>query len=160
MAKAHPERLNEVRPKKIYPDIAGLSRHQVFNRFNPLSCNMSTKRDTEKRESLIRQLGGRCIKCGYCADIRALVLDHIHGDGSEDRLRVKTKIQRYYHDKPHEARDRLQVLCANCNMIKAINNKEHNKTRRVIPLSINAVEPEAQRILLALPPPQTHEQQP
>lgn len=87
--------------------------------------------DQVKREGLVIALGGKCVHCGYDADIRALELDHKNGDGHLDRKRLGSKVHRYYCTRIDEARDNLQVLCANCNKIKAIENKEHNRSRRV-----------------------------
>lgn len=87
--------------------------------------------DRMKREALVRELGGCCARCGYDADIRALVLDHKNGDGYLDRKRLGSKVHRYYAKHPEEARKNLQILCSNCNTIKAIDEKEHNRSRRV-----------------------------
>lgn len=125
-AKAVIER-NKARRK--YPEIEGLSRQQVFYRYNPnLKANKS---DKEKREKIIRYLGAKCVKCQYDKDIRALVLDHKNGDGEKDRKEKGSKIQRYYILHLEEAKNNLQVLCANCNVIKAIENNEHNRSRRI-----------------------------
>jgi len=87
--------------------------------------------DQAKREAVVEALGGKCARCGYDADIRALELDHKNGDGYLDRKRLGSKVYRYYFNRLDEAREKLQVLCANCNKIKAIEEKEHNRTRRV-----------------------------
>jgi hypothetical protein len=87
--------------------------------------------DKSKREELIAILGGKCVHCGYAHDVRALVLDHKDGRGDLDRKRVGTRIARYYINHIDEALDRLQVLCANCNTIKAMEEKEHNRSRRL-----------------------------
>lgn len=89
------------------------------------------KPDSERRETLVGKLGGRCLHCGYDKDVRALVLDHIRGDGHADRKRLGGKIARYYLNNFDEAKQNLQVLCHNCNAIKAIDEKEHNRSRRV-----------------------------
>lgn len=89
------------------------------------------QKDIRLRHSLIEFLGGNCISCGYNKNIHALVLDHINGGGREDRKRVGTHIARYYMKHLDEARQTLQVLCANCNQIKSIENKEHSVTKRI-----------------------------
>lgn len=80
------------------------------------------------RLDLMEILGGSmCIFCGYSSDIRALQIDHKYGTGPKDRERFKSnyKMYRYYRDHPEEAKGKLQVLCANCNAIKKINNQEY-----------------------------------
>ena len=68
-----------------------------------------------------------CSVCGYSADIDALCLDHINDDGAEHRkqlgctgrgTRAGTTI--YERVKALGWLPGLQVLCANCNTIKAV----------------------------------------
>ncbi len=82
----------------------------------------------KQRKLAIDILGGKCIRCGF-SDIRALQIDHIHGDGYADRK--KKSHWRHQHkfitERPEEAKKKYQVLCANHNRIKAIENKEYYK---------------------------------
>lgn len=87
--------------------------------------------DNIKRVKVVEELGGKCTSCGYNKDFRALVLDHIKGDGYLDRKRIGNKIYRYYVNNIDEAKNNLQILCANCNMIKSFENNEHNVSRRI-----------------------------
>jgi|APCry1669188910_1035180.scaffolds.fasta_scaffold08240_3 hypothetical protein len=118
---------NKARQK--YADVPGLTRKQIAYRETD---GADAKRDVEKRHTLLVNLGGKCVCCGYNKDLRGLVLDHINGDGYEDRKRIKGKIARYYINNPTEAKQNLQVLCATCNQIKSMENNEHNRSRRVI----------------------------
>ena len=71
-------------------------------------------------------LGGRiCKRCGF-DDVRGLQIDHIKGDGAKDRKKFKNVqyMWHYYNNNPKEARKNLQVLCANCNWIKRVEEKE------------------------------------
>ncbi len=88
-----------------------------------------------KRDALIDALGGKC-SChgddcwhtGECtvSDRRCLQIDHINGDGVADRGRLKTVgVVNYYFNHLAEARDKIQVLCANCNWVKRHRNHEH-----------------------------------
>ena len=77
-------------------------------------------------------LGGRfCIKCGF-KDIKALQFDHIHGNGKQRREQFKSQYQMisfYYHNLDI-AKKEIQVMCANCNSIKKVDNQEvHRKYR-------------------------------
>lgn len=122
---------NESRRK--YHKIPGLTRQQIFRYFNPKQVEKELNRDKDKRLYLIAFLGGKCIKCGYNEDKRALQLDHIQGDGYLDRKQKgRTKIYRFYMKNLEEATKKLQVLCANCNKIKQIEEDEfrlHIKTK-------------------------------
>jgi hypothetical protein len=54
------------------------------------------------------------------------------GNGAKDRKRIGNKIARYYIKHIDEAKKELQVMCATCNQIKAIEQREHYRTKRVL----------------------------
>lgn len=67
----------------------------------------------------------KCAKCGF-SDIRALQLDHIKGNGKKDRESHRgVGVTYYVWLRTQNYPESLQVLCANCNIIKAIENHEH-----------------------------------
>jgi hypothetical protein len=75
------------------------------------------------RHELLIILGGvKCVQCGY-SDERALAFDHIYNDGHFDR-KLRTLDYRKYLGNPSLAREKLQVLCANCNHMKQIKNEK------------------------------------
>ena len=65
---------------------------------------------------------GRCACCGETA-IEFLSLDHVNNDGKQHRKELKSKVgssfYRYLRNHGYPHRDRLQVLCLNCNGAKA-----------------------------------------
>lgn len=126
-----PELVERNKRRRKYPAVEGVSRSTVAYRMNPEIRAKSLRNDTDKRERIIKHLGGRCVKCGYSKDIRALELDHRNSDGHSDRDKYGAKIARYYINNLEEAMKNLQVLCANCNKIKAIVSNEHNRSRRL-----------------------------
>lgn len=69
-------------------------------------------------------LGGvACKTCGN-VDIRCLQVDHIHGGGGKELVKLKTSgVYKKIRDDP-SCRYNYQVLCANCNMIKRVVNHE------------------------------------
>ena len=60
--------------------------------------------------------GNRCARCGF-SDGRALQVDHVHADGKTHRMEVGTSAN--YYKSILENPARYQLLCANCNWIKA-----------------------------------------
>jgi hypothetical protein len=79
------------------------------------------------RIALIELLGGKCVNCDYDKDVRALYVDHVNGGGRKERLGFKYLLAfyRYYLNSPEIAREKLQVLCANCNAIKRDDEREY-----------------------------------
>lgn len=82
----------------------------------------------KRREELLQSLGGACVRCGF-SDDRALQVDHVNGNGFKERKSginpTTAKFRRLVLDHP----DEYQILCANCNAIKRIENGEHGPQR-------------------------------
>lgn len=87
-------------------------------------------RDRVKMEVLLYYGQGKivCKNCGF-DDIRALCLDHINNDGAEWRKNFKVAGRGNRGSNVHEALKKmgfpggLQILCANCNLIKELDRK-------------------------------------
>lgn len=83
----------------------------------------------KKRLRVIRILGGKCVRCGFL-DHRALQIDHINGDGCNERGNrgasyiVMAIIALFRQNKLDEIKRLYQLLCANCNWIKRYENGE------------------------------------
>lgn len=82
---------------------------------------------------------GQCIckKCDF-ADPRALCIDHIKGDGAEHRREIGRGIAVYTWLERNGYPEGFQVLCLNCNHLKAYDEGEftsHKKPRRTVPLN-------------------------
>lgn len=75
--------------------------------------------------------GAMC--CGWCkyTDLRALVLDHINDDGAAHRKEAgytpRSSGNFYEYLRKQGWPPGLQVLCANCNMIKEHMRKDRNR---------------------------------
>lgn len=87
------------------------------------------------RLKIIELLGNKCANpdcliVGGCTDIRCLQVDHINGGGTEE-MRGKG-IYTIWNEYLKGIRDikLLQVLCANCNVIKRVENKESMRNRK------------------------------
>lgn len=77
----------------------------------------------EKRKNILAFLGGKCVRCDL-SDWRILQIDHINGGGTREANEF-TVTQRYGMIKEHP--ERYQILCANCNAIKVVENGEKKK---------------------------------
>jgi hypothetical protein len=80
------------------------------------------------RLRVIQHLGGHCIRCGYATPGPALQIDHVNGDGAASR-RGDASPGRVLRDALYDTEGRYQLLCANCNNIKRIENGEHKGSR-------------------------------
>lgn len=88
------------------------------------------RRDRIKiREDIVALFGGKCQKCGYNKDIRALQIDHINGVPSETKSRWHRGGVGLYRAilRNEYPKELFQLLCANCNVIKKFENKEYHK---------------------------------
>lgn len=79
------------------------------------------------RLKLIELLGPKCVRCGF-TDARVLHIDYIGGGGAREMKSRGGNIQLYsfYLHHPEDAKERLQVLCGNCNWIKRHQRGEVN----------------------------------
>jgi len=75
------------------------------------------------RAAAFVELGDRCTHCGF-ADVRALQIDHINGGGRKDRAQHKSSPRKFYKDVIKEGKRKFQLLCANCNQIKRVEEGE------------------------------------
>ena len=85
------------------------------------------------RKKALQIIGIACAKCGY-SDSRALQIDHVNGGGSKERKTKKLDGYKYcrfvYNEVLNGKRSKYQILCANCNAIKRVENNEcANQTR-------------------------------
>lgn len=65
-----------------------------------------------------------CRECKY-NNIKGLQVDHINGNGAEHRRTFKYSSQLYDWLIKNNFPDGFQILCANCNTVKKIENKEN-----------------------------------
>lgn len=86
-------------------------------------CEHSAKLNKALRQSVLRLMGYKCVKCGYDSDWRALQIDHIHGCGKKNRVHGLVFYKKIL-DSGFEGK--YQLLCANCNFIKRYENNELN----------------------------------
>jgi hypothetical protein len=77
------------------------------------------------KQRVLNLLGRKCVKCGF-DDERALCFDHIAGGGNREKKEIGSQqMLRLMLKQPW----RYQVLCANCNLIKAVVENELNRKK-------------------------------
>lgn len=91
------------------------------------------RQQKESRIELVALLGGRCVRCGYASDVRALCVDHVRGGGTAEGKRYGWTRYRVIIKKVLAGSSEYQVLCANCNQIKKIEAKEQPRRGSVPP---------------------------
>ena len=104
------------------------NRHEIIEKNNKYSkshrkeINLLRKNTYNNYKNILFEIlgGKRCVKCGYAKDTRALQIDHINGGGRKDRGSKDMLVMlRRYVKNPEQAKKQLQILCANCNVIKS-----------------------------------------
>jgi hypothetical protein len=78
-----------------------------------------TCRTRQYRILALIQLGGKCAKCGYTEDWRALHIDHIYGGGNKER-KANGRGLSFYRRVISDKKGLYQALCANCHYIKTL----------------------------------------
>ncbi len=92
--------------------------YQNWYQQNKARLRREDQRDQWKsRLGAIIVLGGKCAHCGYCANDAALQIDHIVPLLDHTRSNIRSQ-RTFYRNIINGARDNLQVLCANCHIIK------------------------------------------
>lgn len=81
------------------------------------------------RERILEKYGGVCAICGF-SDHRALQVDHVDNDGCKDPYRKGRRRTAFMQAVLRDTSGRFQLLCANCNTIKA---HEYRLLRRRLP---------------------------
>jgi hypothetical protein len=80
---------------------------------------------TQLRTMVFNLLGDKCLHCGF-EDRRALQIDHIHGGGRKERKKsgYSNTWLREVITSIKNNEGKYQLLCANCNWIKRLENNE------------------------------------
>lgn len=88
-------------------------------------CKKNSENSKKRRLEILSMLGNSCVKCGYSDDYRALQIDHVYGNGYiERREMTHSWSYKFWKKALTERRSEYQLLCANCNWIKKVENKE------------------------------------
>ncbi len=86
------------------------------------------------RQRLLDHFGRVCARCGF-DDERALQLDHVNGGGKAEIIAKGT--YGVYRKALQVPAGEYQLLCANCNWIKRVENREERNGGAEKALDIN-----------------------
>ena len=97
-------------------------------RAKEINKKKGNKYNRKLRVKIIDMMGGKCVHCGF-DDYRALQIDHVEGDGTKER-KIYNNRSLYYKliiiDLDNNG-NKYQLLCANCNWIKRVENNEYSQ---------------------------------
>ena len=76
-----------------------------------------------RRELILWLLGNKCARCGF-TDSRALQIDHKNGGANKEGRLRGSKYYKEILESIERGEEKYQLLCANCNWIKRVEQKE------------------------------------
>lgn len=98
------------------------SHKEEFKRYS----RKSMRKLYEKRKDMVFELlGSSCSRCGF-SDKRALQIDHINGNGKQDKKKYSSNSYYLGHILKVNGQG-YQILCANCNWIKRHEQREYSE---------------------------------
>ena len=105
-----------------------LQTHLHDEDFRKRQRNDSRNRNKALKIKILDLLGHECNNCHITGDYRILQIDHLKGNGVKERKQLKAcQFYRFYLKNKDSAKERLQILCVNCNQIKRHINNEYRK---------------------------------
>ena len=101
---------------------------------NPKRFIESSRRAVQKyRTIVLNLLGNKCVRCAFY-DLRAIQIDHVNAGGKAqmDKLGNSQKYYKHIIEQISLGSGEYQLLCANCNQIKRVENKESKNRRKPV----------------------------
>lgn len=93
------------------------------------------KKGQDMKLKVFQLLGNKCARCGL-TDERVFQLDHVNGDGAHYRENRHRRRAYIIYESILSGEERLidhQILCANCHMIKTLEEREYVIRRAYLP---------------------------
>jgi len=98
-------------------------RKNNANKINEQTYEVRARRYHRIRIQILKNYSTKIPKCKNCGEKRyeCLQIDHINNDGNKERKKISSGENFYYWlIKQPIRKDKYQVLCANCNVIKRL----------------------------------------
>lgn len=102
------------------------NRERALRQERAWAAKTAPQKRVRLRQRVTSKLGDACARCGF-DDPRALQIDHLNGGGNQER-KTHGWWGVYKRILAGDV-EGFQLLCANCNLIKRIENKEHGGVR-------------------------------
>ena len=130
--QTHKERLLSKRREwdKNHPKKIKESHKKSYENNKETYSKRMAKQRSDWRIMVIGHLGGVCCRCGF-SDIRALQIDHINGNGNQERKQFCSNSPAFYTKVLNDKGENYQLLCANCNWIKRSENGEFRSLKNI-----------------------------
>jgi hypothetical protein len=122
------DRLNSKNWKSKNKEKAKLQSKGTYERHREKYTFNLRERNRIERMKILGFLGGMCVVCGE-VDWRCLQIDHVNGDGRQERIRLKSPGLGPYYSDIREHPEKYQILCANHNWIKRYEKDELNRRK-------------------------------
>ena len=102
-------------------------RHKAAGKvfYNLKTAKLAKQYRLRIKSKLFDILGNKCVHCGF-SDVRALQIDHVHGNGTRHIKEVGRNHQYFLYvlNAVKNGSKNYQLLCANCNWIKRYEMQE------------------------------------
>lgn len=98
-------------------------QHRYYQRNSVAILERARKKWLDIKTEVFRLLGDKCVRCGFM-DIRALQIDHVNGGGLKEKRGTPKSYYMLVLKSIERGEQKYQLLCANCNWIKAYENHE------------------------------------
>lgn len=102
--------------------------HEWAKRYSEATRIRAKEWQRKRRGIVLERLGNRCVRCGL-DDQRVLQVDHINGGGRKEKRELRGSWD-YFNGltklTDEELFAKYQLLCANCNWIKRLEQLEAN----------------------------------
>lgn len=119
--------------QRIYAKNHPIDVHEHYEKYRDGYIRRAIEKHNKVMAEIIQLLGSKCANPynidhgGFSTMINCLQIDHVNGKGTKERKNLKSpfKYYEYILQQIKVGSKDYQLLCANCNYIKRLLNKEN-----------------------------------